>query len=196
MPATNVYDQASRYLARLDPAGLVSWLLGLPAEAFAFEGWLNTRMISWPGDPERTCDTVAYLRDLSRGGVPWAVVIEFQLAPDPLMFGRLLVYLGQVWESVKPAAERGDRFELGRVVVNLTGKGDSSREMAWPEAGLGLGLRRPDLNLAEQGAGEVLEGIASGRLTRAVLAWIPLMQGGAEEAIIHRWRELAGADER
>jgi hypothetical protein len=196
MPATNAYDQASRFLARLDAEGVLAWLTGLPPNAFALEGWLNTRMLPWPGDPERTCGTVAHLRDQARGGMPWAVVVEFQAEPDPLMFGRLLVYLGQLWESVKPSPERGDRFELGRIVVNLTGKGDSRRDMHWPESGLGMQLRGADVNLGERKAAEVLDGIAAGKVTKAVLGWIPLMQGGDEDAIIQRWKELADADQK
>jgi hypothetical protein len=96
----NPFDQACRYLARLDPVALLSWLLNLPPSAF--QGWLDTRTIPFPGEPDRTCDTVAFLLDLTRGGIPWAVVIEFQIDPDHLMFGRLLIYMGQVWIERKP----------------------------------------------------------------------------------------------
>lgn len=35
----NYYDKASRYAAtRLDPAGFVGWLLGLPPAALTFRG--------------------------------------------------------------------------------------------------------------------------------------------------------------
>jgi hypothetical protein len=196
MPATNYYDQASRYLARLDSVGLIRWLFDLSPEEFSFEGWVDTRMIPWPGDPERTCDTVAYLRDPAQGGLPWAVVIEFQAEPDPKMFGRLLVYLGHLWEGVKPSPERGDRFHVARVVVNLTGVGNSAYDMHWPRADLGTTLRRDDENLGKRDAAKELDAIATGHVTRAVLGWIPLMQGGGEDAIIQRWKGLADADPR
>src|SRR5262249_23488692 len=63
----NVYDQASRYLLQLDVAILLLWLLGLVADEVEFDDWLNTGNIPWPGQPDRTCDTVAYLRDLTDG---------------------------------------------------------------------------------------------------------------------------------
>jgi hypothetical protein len=192
--STNPFDQACRYLARLDPIGLLCWLLGLPASAFSFEGWLNTRTVPFPGEPERTCDTVAHLRDLLRGGVPWAIPIEFQLAPDHLMFGRLLIYLGRLWIDAKPSPERGDRFEVAALVVNLTGRGNSGRDMAWTEAGLRTALSKPDRDLAGYAAAAVLADIAAGRVTKVVLPFIPLMQGGGEDAIIRQWVDFASAE--
>jgi hypothetical protein len=35
----NVFDKASRFAAKLDPPGFLSWLLGLPPDGFAFRGW-------------------------------------------------------------------------------------------------------------------------------------------------------------
>jgi hypothetical protein len=52
------------------------------------------------------------------------------------MFGRLLGYLGPLWLEEKPSRERGDRFEIGAVVVNLTGLGNCSRLSSWPSAGV------------------------------------------------------------
>src|SRR4051812_48252392 len=115
----NPYDQACRNLLRLFAGPLLAWLMRIPQQFLDFVGWLDTRGIPWPGQPDRTCDTVAYLRDTDAGGVPWAVPVEFQLDPDPVMFGRGMSYLGGVWEDIKPAEHRGDRFHVGLIVVNL-----------------------------------------------------------------------------
>lgn len=144
----NPFDQASRYLAKLEPPGLLGWLLRLPADQMRFRGWLDARRISFPGELDRTCDTVAVLEDAARGGVPWALPVEFQIEPDPLMFGRLLGYLGSLWVELKPSAERGDRFQVGAVVVNLTGRGNTAQTMDWPEAGLLTRLGVVERNLA------------------------------------------------
>lgn len=146
--ARNFYDQASRYLAKLDPPGVLCWLLGLLRDALLFRRWLDTRLIPFPGEPDRFCDTVASVEDLARHQLPWAIVVEFQIEPDPLMFGRMLAYEGQVWLEVKPSDERGDRFWLGAVVVNLTGHGRTGRTMAWPEAGLLTALEPREINLS------------------------------------------------
>ena len=135
------YDQASRLAARMDPAGFLGWLLGLPPAAFAFRGWVDTRGV------ERVGDTVARLDDPA-GGPPWAVAVEFQAAPDPVMFGRLLGYLSDIWTHLRPDPERGSRFEVGAAVVNLTGTGRASRRMEWPAAGLLTHLGVVERNLA------------------------------------------------
>jgi hypothetical protein len=188
------YDQASRSLARRGGLAFIAWLLGLAPDELSFEGWLDTRRLPWPGQPERTGDTVAFLRDLSAGGVPWAVVIEFQLTPDGLMFGRLLVYQGQLWLEMKPYPERGDRFSVGAVVVNLTGQGRASQDQHWPRAGLRSHLEVVERNLEGLDAGAVLDGVAAGQVPRTVLALVPLMQNGGEDAIIQRWLALASAE--
>jgi hypothetical protein len=113
---TNPFDRACRYLARRGGALLLAWLLRLPAAALRFEGWLDTRL-TLPGHPERTCDTIARLSRLDQGGVPWAIPVEFQLEPDPVMFGRALVYEGLLYLLHKPSPERGDRFHVVTVVV-------------------------------------------------------------------------------
>src|SRR4051812_17648516 len=116
MSRKNPFDKASRYAINLDPAGFLHWLLG---GLVVFRGWLNARTLTFPGQPDRTCDTVAHLAD--DAGRPWAVPIEFQLRPDPEMFGRFLGYLGSLWLEVRPAQGEHARFQVAGVVVNLTG---------------------------------------------------------------------------
>jgi len=121
---------------------------------------LDTRRRPWPGQPDRSCDTVAWLRDRARNGLPWAAVVEFQFAPDAAMFGRLLVYLDQVWLELRPGDLPGDRFCVTAVVVNLTGRGNSGRQLEWPEAGVVTTLKSRELDLSELRAEEVLNGVA------------------------------------
>lgn len=188
------YDQASRYLTQRDDKPMVGWLLGLKPGQFDFVQWLNTRHIPWPGNPERTCDTVAWLRDTARHGLPFAGVIEFQLRPDADMFGRMLIYLGAVYLETRPSDLPGDRFYLCAVVVNLTGKGNGSRVMTWRAADVAVVMRIKEWNLAELDASQILDGVAAGLIPQTVLAWIPLMHRGSEESIIKRWLELASAE--
>jgi hypothetical protein len=191
---TDPYDRASRYLMRRNPEALLAWLLSLAAQPHDFVAWLDTRRIPWPRQPERTCDTVAHLRDLARHGLPWAVVIEFQLKPDAEMFGRLLIYLGQVWLDLRPTPHAGDRFCVAAVVVNLTGKGACGLDLSWPEAGVRTVLQPREWNLSQAVAAQILDGVAAGTIPRPVLAWIPLMQGGDDPAIMQRWLQLAAQE--
>jgi hypothetical protein len=120
---------------------------------------------------------------------------RFQLVPDAQMFGRLLIYLGHLWMELCPAPEPGDRFEIGAVVVNLTGLGKTSHRCEWPEALLFTGIDVRERNLAEEEfAAANLAGIASGTISPAVLPLIPMMQGGADPGNITEWLRLAAVD--
>jgi hypothetical protein len=192
--ATNPFDQASRYLAKLDPPAFLGWLLRLTPAQLVFRRWLDTRLLRFPGEPERTCDTVAFLEDPAAGHVPWAVVVEFQIEPDPLMFGRLLGYLGPLWLEQKPSPERGDRFHVGAILVNLTGRGQAGRTLAWPQSGLLTQLQVVECNLAGYDAAAVLQEIAAGPSPAVLLPLIPLMHGGGESGILAVWQQLAGQE--
>ena len=187
----NAFDKASRFLAKLGGADFVSWLLDEPPGALAFRGWLDTRNIPLPANPDRTSDTIARVDNLRTHGTPWAVAIEFQIEPDPVMFSRLLAYIAAVSESYKPDTERGSRFKIGAAVVNLTGNGNASQVMEWPEAGLTTILGVRERNLEHERADELLGTIESGQWSRCLLPWIPLMLGGDDPKVAERWKRAA-----
>jgi hypothetical protein len=189
--ARNYFDQASRFAARLDAVGFLGWALRLRPEQYAFRRWLDTRNVPFPGGTDRTGDTVAWLDDPTTNLTPWAIATEFQIEPDPLMFGRMLVYLGNLWLAVKPDTERGSRFNLGAVVINLTGTGHASRRMEWPSSGLTTHLGITERNMAHENADELLAGIEGGEWSRGMLPWLPLMTGGDDKDIIERWKRIA-----
>jgi hypothetical protein len=190
--AANPYDKGSRYAARLDPPGFWAWLLrGSPR--VRFHSWLDTRTLPFPGEPDLTCDTVACLRDETAPDVWWAVPLEFLIRPDGTMFGRLLEYLGRLWREQRPVEAPTLRFHVAAAVVNLTGVGQTSRDMH-----LGTTLRTClqvcERNLAAEDAGVTLADIAVGRVARCLLPFIPLMHGGCQVAMIEQWKQLALAE--
>jgi hypothetical protein len=79
-----------------------------------FRDWLDTRAVPFPGDKDRTNDTVARLDNAAEHGVPWAVAVEFQTQPDPDMFARLLGYLSELRLTLRPDQERGSGSMLAR----------------------------------------------------------------------------------
>lgn len=189
----NRFDQASRYAAKLDAVGFLSWLLSESAEDLRFRMWLDTRTLPFPGDPERTCDTVAWLGDADPA-IEWAVPVEFCLQPIADLFGRLLVYLGQVWLERRPTDAGGERFSVAAVAVNLTGRGHTSRDMSLHETGARTMLQVLERNLCDEIAADLLDTIADGSASRCLLPWIPLMHGGENADMIQRWKELAGSE--
>ena len=190
----NPFDKASRYTAKLDADAFFAWVTRLPAEQLVFREWLDTRAAPPPGNADQTGDMVARVESPAGTEPPWALAVEFQIEPDPLMFGRLMVYLGNFWQAIKPDPERGSRFNIAGVVLNLTGNGRSSQNMRWTEAGFGTELTVLERNLASENADELLAGIEAGRWSRCVLPWVPLMTGGADPGIIERWKALAVAE--
>lgn len=190
MPS-NVFDRASRFTVKLDPQGFLSWLLGLPPDDIAFGGWLDTRSIPFPAEPDRTNDTVARLDSVSGEEEPWALAVEFEVRPLLDMFGRFLNYLSGMWMNLRPDPEAGSRFQVGAAVINLTGRGNTSRQMSWPAAGVRTQLQVVERNLEEESARELLDLIESGRHSRCLLPWISLMSGADEPDIVDKWKVLA-----
>jgi hypothetical protein len=117
--------------------------------------------------------------------------IEFCLDPDGEMFGRLLVYLGRLWLEKRPVQDERLRYHVGAVVVNLTGRGNASRDLALRQTGIRTCLQVAERNLSTISAADTLAGIAAIRIARCVVPWIPLLQGGGEMAIIQEWIRLA-----
>jgi hypothetical protein len=187
----NDYDETMRHLSRRAGAAMMHWLLQLDTTHIRFGGWIDPVLL-WAGVKQRVCDLIARLADLDKGGIPTACIVEFQTEPDPKMFGRLMVAGGMCWLDVKPVDLPGDRFELSAVVVNLTGTGDCARDMS-----LGSSewkLKPFERNLESFDARLVLEDIALGKAPRELLALIPVMKNGADQATIDRWLEIAGPE--
>ena len=164
----------------------------MPA-AVSFHGWLDTRTLPFPGEADRTCDTVACFHDAAAGDW-WAVPVEFQIAPDGEMFGRFLEFLGRLWRERRPAADGTARYKVGAAVVNLTGRGAASRDMLLGPTGPRTHLQVIERNLIDEDAAATLAGVTDGRIARAVLPWIPMMRNGDEMGIMERWKELAVAE--
>jgi hypothetical protein len=189
------FDRAARYLLRSYPELLGSFL-GLPPDGYEFVAWLDTRGIAWPSAGERVRDTLAHVVDPHRGGVPWALGVEFSLEPDPDMLSRQLVYLGEARLGLKPTTLPGDRFHVAGVVVNLTGRGKCGQDMHWPEAGLRTWMQPREVNMSERDAGWELDAIDVRAAPMALLPFIPLMKDGGEDDIIQRWLALAARETR
>ncbi len=188
---TNPFDKTARFAAKFDAEEFLAWVLGLAPERLGFGGWLDTRAIPFPGEQDQTSDTVARFDPPDGREPPWALAVEFQIEPDPLMFGRLLAYLAQLWQALKPDPGRGSRFHIGAAVLNLTGTGQASREMRLPETTVVTQLVVAERNLARESADDTVGRIETGELGWSVLPWVPLMAGGGDETIIERWKRLA-----
>ena len=110
------FDQAARYTAKLDPVGILCRLLpGLDARLM-FQGWLDTRTLPFPGEPDRTCDTVAEMLDAAHLGRLWALIVEFQSEPDAEILDRLLEYMVRLRREVRHGPDHRTQYCDGGVL--------------------------------------------------------------------------------
>jgi hypothetical protein len=191
----NPFDQASRYAARqLDEAGFINWLFLASLRQWRWKGWLETESIPFPGEPERRCDTVAVFERIAGGAPPVAAVIEFQTRPQGDMLERVAEYALRVRREKPYQRDPLVRYDVIGVVLNLTGPPQAQEwSMAPPDfGGAGLHVKVRVLTLREVDAGAVLAAVAAGQVSWAMLAWVPLMRGGGDPAVIGEWRRLAG----
>jgi hypothetical protein len=189
----NVFDQSARFVAKSDPAGFLRWLIpGLPS-ALAFQGWLDTRTLPFPGEADRTCDTVVELFDPSDPSTRWAVATEFQSEPDADILDRNLEYLARLRRELRHGPRRRDKFRVAAALVHLTGpRSADTLDMTLPCATpVGLRLTIASRALRDDDAASTLTDIEAGRTSRCLLPWIPLMKGGGKPTMVEDWKRLA-----
>ena len=195
--ATDRFDQTARFTARFDAEGFLAWLVPAFADHLRFERWLDTRTAPKPRQANQTADTLAGLVSLHRVESPWLLLVEFQTEPDPDMFGRLLSQLGKFWIEHRPDGLPGSRYQLAAAVVNLTGTTESqpsSRSFVFPLRGREVRLDVEERHLATENAGDTLDAIARGAVSKSILAFVPLMTGGEKPGIIKRWLAVAATE--
>lgn len=190
----NDFDKSGRVCFHLDPPGMIRWLLPGLIPACTFQRWADTRTLAFPGDPERTCDTVAELFQEGDPPLWWLFLIELQSELDEKMFGRLLEYLGRLWRTLETPEAPPQRYRVAAALVNFTGRGRSSRDLRLPGTSVRTCLRIAEKNVAAESAANTLARIQTGAWTRALLPLIPLMRGGKKLSIIDKWKTVAGAE--
>jgi hypothetical protein len=190
------FDRAARSAARLKPAGFIRWLLPSLPDSMAFRGWLDTRTPPFPGEPERTCDTLASFENLAAPDEWWAVPVEFQTEPASDILDRILEYLARLRRGLRHGTIQRGKYHVAAALVHLTGPVQPNaltmQLPGLPEVGLNLQVALRTLRTEE--ASTTLEGIAAGRIDRCILPWIPLMHDGSELRTIMQWQDLASTE--
>jgi hypothetical protein len=191
----NDYDMACRWMVKEQPRAFLRWLFHDFDRLARHTDWIDTRRLAFPGRGDQTGDLVAELEIQAIPQPRWALALEFQIEPDPKMFGRMMSYLGTLWLERHPDEERFSRYQLASCVINLTGTSRSapaSASYVWPGVeDVQTVLKVRERYLAEESAPETLEAIERGEYNLALLPWIPLMQQGCEAPTVEHWRRLA-----
>ncbi|HBI46404.1 MAG TPA: hypothetical protein DDY78_26665 [Planctomycetales bacterium] len=187
-----VFDQASHYAVKLNPAGFFAWRVPRFAAHFVFLGWLDVSTIAFPGEPDRVCDTVAEFKARD-GGLRRLMDVECQTEPDGDILERLGEYGLRLRREKRHGPGQGGKYQVVSLLLNLTGPVQLA-ELDLREVDLdgdGLHLRVTQGTLREEDAAATLARIASGEWKRCVLPWLPLMRGGENGDIIEEWKRLA-----
>ena len=171
------YDQASRYITKAQPSAFFRWRAPALGRRWTFRGWLDTRGIAFPGEPDRTCDTVAEFvsqDDTQRRAV---VDVEFEAEPDADMLERLGEYAVRLRRERRYGPGQAGKYAVLSLRLNLTGA-EQTHELDmnledWAEAG--LRLRVAQGTLSQEDAAQTLAQIAAGELERWILPWLPLL---------------------
>jgi hypothetical protein len=188
-------EQAAVSAINLDPEGHTRLLEPTLDPDLRYQRWLPTQLIAFPGKPDRRCDTVAELVSQAQTPAPWAYVLEVEAQARARFPERLFEYQARAARRLRHGPRNRDRYLIACGVIVLTGRLRPVRlKMRLPGTGLGLSWRARVFNMSTRSAMKTLERIAAGKLSRAILAWIPLMRGGGEEAVVKRWLEVCGGE--
>jgi len=192
----NVFDQAARFSVQPDPLGFFRWMIRGLDPALGFHGWLDTRTVPFPGERDRTCDTVAHLAADVQAGPQFAVVNEFETDPEAEILDRALEYLVRVRRMLRHGAQRREKFQVIATLVNLTGPPQpDTLEVGLPGQDVpALRFHLVMRTLREEDAALTLDGIAAGTISRCLLSWISLMRGGADPDIMEGWKTVAATE--
>ena len=188
-----LFDQTARYAAtRLDAVGFLSWLLPTLFTQRKWGGWRDARTIIFPGESERTCDTIAEFHALDGTLPPLAAVVEFERVPRAVLLERLAEYVLRFRRELLFEENPRTPYDVIGVVLYLMGSEQPAQWVMQPPELPGAEFRFGcvSLSVATLSASATLTAIEEQRLSRAVLPWISLMQGADQLAIVERWKAL------
>ena len=164
------------------------WLLGTPAP---FHAWIDARRLALRDQGDLTGDLVAAFRV---GAGFEALCVELQAESRPETAGRLLWgYVPRL--AAEPTPPGGlPLAAVGGVVINLTGPAQPAALRLAPAVATACRLEGAVLQrtLRDEEAADLLADVTAGTAPAWLLAWLPLMRGGADSAIIEGWKREGG----
>ncbi len=185
---SNVFDKTSRYLMSRMPREFIAWCFDCSPELLVVRRLINTRSLA-PDQPERVFDLVAEVTWRDTDGEYWAIDAESQTRPDFGLKYRMPRYLLDIQENIRPSDDRMTDYEIGGIIVNLTGRGKDYRPSVKQIGSRRMifGMQPIQINLCDCNAAETVQKVGAGIWPITLLGWIPLMAGGNESGIIEQW---------
>ncbi len=187
-----VFDQTARMAARLKTPEFFDWAIPVFRRDFAFVRWADTRTVPFPGDPDRTLDTVAEFVSKADPADRRLLNAEFQSEPDPDILERLGEYAIRLRMDLRHGTGQAGKFVVHSLLLNLTGPvQENILDMRDVRLAGGHVLGATPMTLREEDGPATLARIAAGELGFSILPWVPLLRGADEAGIIQEWRRIA-----
>jgi hypothetical protein len=176
------YNEAARYAFKhLYPEGLLRFLVEGVFKHWKYTGWVDSQAVSFPGDPERRCDTVARFERIDGDRLPVALVVEFETAPGSDMYPREGEYCWRLRREAPFQSRPGVPYDVVGAIVFLTGPRQPSLWRMKPDdfCDLGMVMECAVPCFRDMDVMQVVARIAGKELSPALLPFSPLM-GGAD----------------
>ncbi len=190
----NDFDQAARHAVKADPEGTLRWLFLKRSAKVAFSRWLDSQSAPRPGEPDRHCDTIAESIHAEGSRPPRVTVVELFTDADADALDRSLEYIGRFRREVRHGPYQQDRYCFSVGLIFLTA---GPEELAWQsheddedEDDEPTVVFRPKVRvLSRENPVALLEAIEDNRLSKGILAWVPLATGQTADVVAH-WRRI------
>lgn len=166
---------------QLYPEGFLRFLVGAAFARWKFTGRVDSQVVSFPGGPERRCDTIAEFTRIDVDRLPVALVVEFETDPGSEMYPREGEYCLRLRREVPFQSKPGVPSDVFGAIVFLTGPKQSAVWQMRPDDFCGLGMVVDCAVPCFRDMGVMAEVglIERGDLSPALLPFTPLM-GGSE----------------
>ncbi len=191
------YNEAARYTAKqIVPEAFLRFLLPSVFLHWRWLGWDDSQTVSFPGDPERRCDTVAKFERIDGTRPPVLLVVEFETEPGSDMAPREGEYRLRLRRESPFQTEPRVPYDVVGAIVYLTGPAQPATWTMTPDdfAGLTMTITARVPCFRDESAMALFDAITAGTTSRGLLAWVPLMSRSDTPTAIKRWVELALAE--
>jgi hypothetical protein len=191
------FDQTARDLSKMDGLAFFTWALACdaPELRLSFLGWEDTRQLVRPGEPDRTNDLVAQLRDEQENDRPIWLIGEIEVEPEKGILYRLGQYELNLGKEVNPDCDP-DGPRVGSLLINLTGTQKVRRlDGSWAKTDRGTRLAPFVVDVAKEDAALTLAKIEVGLLGPPIAPYVVLMRGRSDPKLIERWPDVVAEKE-
>lgn len=140
-----------------------------------------------PGEPERTNDLVAEVRDEDHAARASWLVVEIEDEAEPGICWRMGQYAITLGKELNPRCDPAGPAVI-TLVVNLSGTQKTRRVAPAFRGGYGTGISPLVVDVAAQDAMRTLRRIEKGELGLTILPLLALMKGAGTPAFIGHWK--------